>query len=182
VWLRSEEHTSVFRSTNGTLQAQYFPTSLTGSYQEAFPIKQGFYDNDRYLMGTETCGSYLYIAPSTYADFLVDGTDYRSTRDVEYGEANQIVIPIIFQFRMTDFFGNGTSGLGRIGGFSIQPKNLTYTKKIGVDINVKDESLFSFDVQISAKYKVDSPSQTSISPAKNTKFAPKQTEVLKKIF
>ena len=129
-----------------------------------------------------TCGSYLFLSPSSYIDVLVDGTDYRSIREVEFGEANQIVIPIVYQFRMTDFYGVGTNGTGRIGGLTPQPKNLVYTKKIGIDIQVKDESVFSFDVQITSKYKVDSPSQTAISPAKNTKLSPKQSTTVNKIF
>jgi hypothetical protein len=180
-------HSSFFNlqsfDVNGKLQTQYIPTNVTGaSAADRYPIKLGFYSNDRYLLGSETCGSYLYLAPASYSDILVNGTDYRSTRDVEFGEKNQIVIPIVYQFRMTDFFGSGVNGTGRIGGFNAQPKNLFYTKKIGIDVIVKDESLFSFDVQISSKYKVDSPSQTSISPAQNIKFAPTQAESLNKIF
>jgi hypothetical protein len=83
---------------------------------------------------------------------------------------------------MTDFFGDGISGKGRLGGSTTARKNLSYTKKIGIDIAVKDEALFSFDLQVSAKYKVDSPSQTAISPSKNTTLVPRQTEQLKKIF
>ena len=167
---------------DGKIQTQYFPTSLTGSNKELYPIKLGFYNNDRYTVGASSCGSYLFLAPSSYSDLLVDGTDYRAVRQLEFGESNQLIIPVIYQFRMTDFFGSGVNGTGRIGGFSVQPKNLIYTKKIGIDINVKDESLFSFDIQISAKYKVDSPSQTSISPAKNTKLSPNQSSSLNKIF
>ena len=81
-----------------------------------------------------------------------------------------------------DFYGAGDSGTGRIGGYSIQPKNLVYAKKIGIDILVKDESLFSFDLQVSSKYKVDSPSQTAISPAKNSKLSSSQTSAINKIF
>ena len=170
--------------SDGKLQARYYQTDLTSTVnaQENYPMKLGFYTNDRFLIGSDTCGSYLFMAPSSYADLLVDGTDYRSVRDVEFGAENQLVIPVIFQFRMTDFFGDGFSGKGRVGGFSSSVKNLTYTKKIGLDIQVKDESVFSFDIQVSAKYKVDSPSQTSISPSKNTKLVPKQSEKLTKIF
>lgn len=181
-------HASFFNKqasdTDGKLQAQYYQTDLSNSVnaQENYPIKLGFFTNDRYLIGSDTCGSYLYIAPASYADLLVDGTDFRSIREVDFGAENQIVIPIVFQYRMTDFFGDGTSGKGRAGGFSSTVKNLTYTKKIGLDIQVKDESVFSFDLQVTAKYKVDSPSQTSISPSKNTKLVPKQAEKLTKIF
>jgi hypothetical protein len=122
------------------------------------------------------------MAPSSYADLLVDGTDYRAIRTVDFGDENQITIPIVYQFRMTDFYGIGDSGTGRIGGYNVQPKNLVYTKKIGIDIAVKDDSMFSFDLQVSSKYKVDSPSQTAISPAKNSKLSSSQTSSINKIF
>jgi hypothetical protein len=179
-------HSSFFNKqtsdTNGKMQTMFIPTDINGADTEKYPIKLGFYENDKYLVGANTCGSYLFISPYSYADLLVDGTDYKSVREIEFGEANQIVIPVIFQFRMTDYFGAGNLGTGRIGGFSTGVSNLSYTKKIGIDINVKDETLFSFDIQVSAKYKSYSPSQTSISPAKNTKLVPMQGEQLKNIF
>ena len=178
-------HASYFNlqvsDANGKIQTQYIPTDLTGA-TSSYPIKLGFYENDRYLIGSNTCGSYLFLAPSTYADVLVDGTDYLATRELDPGTKSQIVIPIVYQFRMTDFFGSGVNGTGRIGGYSTQPKNLVYTKKIGIDIQVQNESVFSFDVQITSKYKVDSPSQTSISPAANTKLSSTQTTLINKIF
>ena len=179
-------HASFFNKqaseTDGKLQTAYLPTNITTVSVENYPVKLGFYANDRYLIGANTCGSYLFLSPFSYADLLVEGTDYRSTRDIEFGEENQIVIPVIFQYRMTDFFGTGILGSGRVGGSSANLKNLTYTKKIGLDINVKDETLFSFDIQVSAKYKADSPSQTAISPTKNTKLVPKQASTISKIF
>lgn len=165
----------------GKIQTKYIPTDLTGAPEESYPIKLGFYENDRYLIGEKTCGSYLFLSPFSYADLLVEGVDYRSVREIEFGEENSIIIPIVFQYRMTDFFGTGSLGTGRIGG-QAGLNNLTYVKKIGIDINVKDETLFSFDVQVTAKYKADSPSQTSISPAKNVKLVPSQSVKLSKVF
>ena len=167
--------------TGGKLQLPYCRTDITVTSNK-YPAKLGFYTNDRYLIGSKTCGSYLYLAPSSYADILVDGTDYRAQRILDYGDENAIIIPIIYQFRMTDFFGSGNLGTGRIGGFSTQPNNLVYTKKIGFDIAVKDDTLFSFDLQVTSKYKVDSPSQTSISPAKNSKLSSTQSTTVNKIF
>lgn len=179
-------HSSFFdkqiSDVDGKYQTEYIPTSLTASIYEKYPVKLGFYENDRYLIGSKTCGSYLFLSPYSYADLLVEGTDYRSVREIEFGEENKLVIPIVFQFRMTDFFGAGSMGVGRIGGSSVSIKNLTYTKKIGIDVNVKDESTFSFDVQVTAKYKADSPSQTAISPSKNTKLVPDQSTQGSKIF
>jgi len=178
-------HSSFFNledsTPNGKLQTQYFPTDLS-IVKESYPIKLGFSNNDRYLVGPNTCGCYLFLAPPSYSDLLVDGTDYRSVREVEFGEENQITIPVIFQYRMTDFFGAGSAGTGRVGGSAANLKNLSYTKTIGIDINVKDETVFSFDLQINAKYQPDTPNQTSTSPVNNIKLVPKQTNLVAKIF
>jgi hypothetical protein len=114
-----------------------------------FPEKIGFYPHDRYLCGTNTCGSYLFVAPAFFDQLLVDGTDYLATKEIQYGEDNAIVIPLIFQYRMSDYYGSGniagdTSGL---------IKNVSYTKQIGLDIFVKNQTKFSFDIKVNAKYK-----------------------------
>jgi hypothetical protein len=120
------------------------------------------------------------LSPASYADILVEGTDYRSVRSVEFGDTNKIEIPVIFQFRMTDYYGAGNTGLGRVGGID-NVINLTYTKKLGIDITVKEESTFSFDIQVTAKYKVDTPSQASIKPAgKSVAYSSQQQAVLDK--
>jgi hypothetical protein len=152
--------------SNSNVQSRYcLPGSLAGSV-DSYPVKLGFYNDDRYLIGKKTCGSYLYLSPASYADVLVNGSDYRAIRSVEFGDENAIEIPVIFQFRMTDYYGTSNTGTGRIGGVD-NVINLTYVKKMGLDVLVKDESTFSFDLQISAKYKTDTPSQTSVNPVKN---------------
>lgn len=152
--------------SNANVQARYcLPSDVAGN-ANSYPVKLGFYNDDRYLIGKKTCGSYLYLSPSSYADVLVNGTDYRAIRSVEFGDENAIEIPVIFQFRMTDYYGTSNTGTGRIGGVD-NVINLTYVKKMGIDVLVKDESTFSFDLQISAKYKTDTPSQTSVNPVKN---------------
>jgi hypothetical protein len=137
--------------------------------QYILPDKFGFNDRDRYLIGNHTCGSYLYVAPSTIDQLLVDGTDARGVKFINKGENAGIEIPILFQFRMTDYFGQGNQGIGIIGGFdplsSVQLGtksnviNLSYSKKIGLDIYVKNETTFSFDLIVQAKYRRESLSQ-----------------------
>jgi hypothetical protein len=60
---------------------------------------------------------------------------------------------------MTDYYGVGTGssgGLGNIGGDTIgATTNLTYTKRIGMDIFVSTNDVFQFDLEIFAKYKSD---------------------------
>ena len=69
---------------------------------------------------------------------------------------------------MTDYFENSnTSGI--IGGYDPAnplnvPTNVTYGKKIGVDVYVKDQGVFSFDVLIKASYARESLTQVVQSP------------------
>jgi hypothetical protein len=44
--------------------------------------------------------------------------------------------------------------LGYVGGWrqAGSLKNITYSKKIGIDVQVKNEDLFSFDVLVSGSY------------------------------
>lgn len=127
--------------------------SLTVDMVE-YPDKFGFTEGDRYLIGSRTCGSYLFIAPFTIDNLQVDGTDYLAKKILETGEANAITIPMIFQFRMEDYYGGIEDGIvgGYIPNVVKEPENLTYIKKIGMDIYQKEETVFSFDVEVTAKY------------------------------
>ena len=151
-----------------------YPYTLSGyntelQTQYILPDKLGFTDNDKYLIGKNTCGSYLYVAPTTVDQLLVDGSDVRASKFVRNGDGNGIEVPIIFQFRMTDYFGEGNVGSGIVGGYdpsaAIQTTaetkkiNLTYTRKIGLDIYLRDETTFSFDVTVNAKYRRESLGQ-----------------------
>lgn len=142
-----------------------YPTTYTSTTYSELPDKFGFLDNDRFLVGKETCGSYLYLAPSTFNQLNVNGIDARSTKTVISGDDNAIIIPVIFQFRMEDYYGSsGGAGAGFIGGFStaagfVPPANLTYGRRIGIDIYTQDEPAYSFDIQVNAVYKKTSLSQ-----------------------
>ena len=72
---------------------------------------------------------------------------------------------------MTDYFGNNESmDTGRIGGFArLAYNNLTYTKKIGLDIFDKYDEQFSFDLEIFAKYSPKGKNLNSIKAAKLTR-------------
>jgi hypothetical protein len=68
---------------------------------------------------------------------------------------------------MQDYFGTSTTiNEGKIGGWNINnlyPSNISYKKKLGFDIQVNNEPLFSFDVEISCKYKRDTISEFATS-------------------
>ena len=128
-----------------------FAAGATASRDDRmYPDKLGFTSNDEYLIGKYSCGAYLYLGPSTSSAVQVEGTTSISTKPLLDGDSNAINVPLIFQFRPVD-------KLGYIGGWrkSGNLSNVTYTKKIGVDIQVKNEDQFSFDVQITGSYKND---------------------------
>lgn len=120
-----------------------------------YPDKLGFTQNDEYLVGRYTCGSYLFLAPKSSYDIQVEGSTSLSKKLLPFGSENSINIPLVFQFRCTD-------KLGYIGGFraSGSLNNITYTKRMGIDIQIRGEEIFSFDVEITGKYKND----TLVSP------------------
>ena len=123
------------------------PTANPGT-PDNYPIKLGFTENDEYLLGKFTCGSYLYMFPLSYESASVEGNfPARSTKDVEFGNENAINIPVLFQYRCSD-------KLGYIGGYRNAQTltNVKYQKRIGVDLILKDDSPFSFDIQVDCQY------------------------------
>jgi hypothetical protein len=123
--------------------------------------KIGFFDYDRYLIGRETCGCYLFLSPTNYDQILVGGQDPNSLRILNKDEF--IDIPIIFQYRMIDFYGQDeTTGLGVVMGYDETKTqqifetdtsvDFTLKKRIGIDLYVNNnDSVISFDVEVSCK-------------------------------
>jgi hypothetical protein len=80
----------------------------------------------------------------------VPGNTSLSVTNLFDGESNAINVPLIFQFRTVD-------KAGYIGGWrkTGEITNITYTKKIGIDVKVMNDDIFSFDVQVTGSYKND---------------------------
>lgn len=132
---------------------------------ENYPIKLGFTPNDEYLIGKYTCGAYLYPFPLNYETLSVEGNHPRlSFKEVEVGSENSINIPILFQFRCSDKLEN-------IGGYRTSEAltNIKYSKKIGIDIYVKDNVPFSFDLQVDCQYKKVTSLDAPVIPASGLK-------------
>jgi len=122
------------------------------------PIKTSFNDNDKYLIGKYTCGSYLFISPSSYQAIGSNAVSPTITkRTVEFGTPNAIQIPLKFQYRASDYLAN-------IGGYRPNETltNIRYSKKLGLDIYLKDET-FSFDILAKVKYQSETASVTPLS-------------------
>lgn len=138
--------------THGKKQTGYFYDNV-----ENRTIKCSFEPDDQYTLGKASVGSYMFIAPSDEDTLSVNGDDSLSTKLIEFGPNNSIRIPLVFQFRMTDYAGVGDSGIGFIGGDSTgATKDITYSKRMGFDIITHDgnnEDRFSFDIECFAKYR-----------------------------
>lgn len=122
------------------------PASSRGD--NMYPNKLGFEENDIYLIGKYSCGAYLFLGPPTASYIQVEGSNSLSNRVVQSGVQNSINVPVIFQFRATDYLGN-------IGGYRIngQPSNIAYSKSIGIDIQIRNLAPFSFDLVASGSFK-----------------------------
>jgi hypothetical protein len=141
-------------STGSQIQTPFAYWGSTASIGTSNKI--GFDPDDQYLIGPRSTGSYLYVSPNNYGDIVVDGSDSLSVRRVKFGESESISIPVTFQYRMTDYYGDGSSGFGNLAGNlnSLRGSNLTYTKTIGIDIysNPLMKERFSFDIELTARY------------------------------
>jgi len=137
-------------------------TSAATSNNNDFPIKLGFAPNDEYLIGKYTCGSYLYMFPNDYKDISVEGNHPTlSSKSITNGSNNALNIPVLFQYRCSD-------KLSFIGGFRTSEtlKNIKYSKKIGIDIFIKDAVPFSFDIEVSTQYKKETTLDSPIVPSR----------------
>ncbi len=117
-----------------------------------------FSDNDKYLVGKNSTGSKLFMRISDIQNIQVSTSDSSSSITLHNGESNAIMIPIVFQYRMTD-------AKGRISGdhsLSLSASNIEYSKKMGIDLNVGNE-LFKFDINVISKFR-----QTTLSASNTT--------------
>ena len=119
--------------------------------------KNSFEGFDQFTLGKKSCGSYLFISADQHENIQVDGDSIQSKELVQFGQQNSLNIPLVFQYRMTDYFGTVSStGLGNVSGdTSGATVNLTYSKKIGFDIYPNNSDVYQFDIEVFAKYRSD---------------------------
>jgi hypothetical protein len=151
-----------------TQQLEYYGANPGSTFNaingdDAYPNKLGFLDSDEFLCGKYSCGSYLFIAPTSHTAVQIEGSTQLAKKTLEFGQENAITVPLIFQMRAQD-------KLGFIGGWRSAGnlKNITYSKKIGIDIQVKNEDLFSFDVLVTGSYTKTSLVSPAYSQSKKT--------------
>jgi hypothetical protein len=119
--------------------------------------KTSFEGFDQYTLGKQSCGSYLFVSSDNHQNIQVDGDAIQSYEVVAFGQQNAISIPLVFQYRMSDYFGvTSGSGLGNVAGDSSgNTVNLAYAKRVGIDIYPNNSDVVQFDIEISANYRSD---------------------------
>lgn len=144
----------------------------TVNYVLGMTHKIGYMPEDQFLLGENSCTSYLYLNPQGHNEIQVEG-DSRNSSKVITGGA-QISIPLTFQYRMTDYWGTGESGTGRVLGKAelsttnkINLNGIYQSNRVGIDIwNSKDKSV-SFDIEIYATY---TDNMSKISPDSKVQY------------
>lgn len=136
-------------------------------------LKMAFDSNDQYLLGGHSCGAYLYMAPLEKTSLTVNADNKFGVKSIKQGITNAISIDLIFQYRMTDYYGvadttfastTSVNETGRVGGIvSNTLSNITYSKKLGIDILDSEGNSFLFDVEVYAKYKQEGSSATNVT-------------------
>lgn len=150
-----EDHPDVSSGTYGAIPIEMPFNANVNGVQSSYASGQkiSFEQNDRYLIGEKSVGAFLYalVDDVNNSNVRVDGETIYSNKVIQPGQ--KIEIPIVFQFRMTDYYGDTTGGygIGRIGG-KTNITNLTYTKSIGIDFSTKFGGQQGFDLELSAKY------------------------------
>ena len=96
---------------------------------------------DPYSIGEHTLGAWLYPQILKDSSIQTYGDGYNASFVIEGN--SEVLIPIIFEYRMTDKLGKT---------YSQNTNDITYIKKIGVDLIVNNKE-FNFDIQVTAKLK-----------------------------
>jgi hypothetical protein len=152
--------TLISSDTDGKKQTGFYYDSVSAFGNT---IKSAFEVNDQFLLGRASCGSYMFLLPRDEESLLVDGDDALSTKAIVVGEANSISIPLVFQYRMSDYYGVGIKGFGAIAGdYTGVTTDVIFAKQMGFDLFDIDGERFSFDLEIFAKYSVDNLSINNI--------------------
>lgn len=120
---------------NFIVDFEKFDNDGDSSFQTTHKI--GYEDRDRYSIGENTCNSYLFLSPVNHSEIQVEGDTSNSTKSVKSGES--LRVPIIYQFRMTDYAGNifgkvKDDGKAVLIESSAEVKNAKFANIIGIDI------------------------------------------------
>lgn len=120
-----------------------------GSYITTHKI--GYCDADRYLSGRDTCNSYLFLSPINHEQIQVEGDTANSSAVIDSNDS--IRVPIVYQYRMTDYDGN-IFGIQGLKATDDKVKNTKFANIIGIDIwtDVSSEEPKQYDIIVYSTY------------------------------
>lgn len=109
-----------------------------------------FDNGDKFLVGSNSVGCAMYINFENITSYQVNGIDSSSSKDIYSGEQSALLIPITFQYRMSDAFGNSNGSPSTTAN-----ANFEYNKTLGFDLLVGNQK-FSFDLELYSMYRANS--------------------------
>lgn len=121
------------------------------------PAKVLFDSDDKYLIGAKTVGAHLTLIAQSKNLLQITQNQAFAGKAINPGASNALSIPLIFQYRMTDYTQTP-------GGFNNPITNLkTYeiSKTIGIDLLILGQ-IYKYDIRVTAKYTPKSLSLSSI--------------------
>lgn len=144
--IRLSNHTKILKER----QWQNETSGDSDTVQKVFSLN--FDDNDKYSVGKNSCGAFLYPLFPNQNNISVVGNTTISTLIIQ--KESEILIPFIYEYRMVDRLGNVD------GVVNNESLDFEYMKKIGIDILINNE-LFKFDIEVSSKLR------SKVSPIEN---------------
>lgn len=139
--------TNYNKDTNTLTPAMGYRLGGSGSY---FNI--GFTESDRFKIGSASCHARLFLAPISREHLRVDSESRYGKKLITKDDGNSVSVDLIYQYRMTDYFGNDNDS-GKLDGLTeIGAEKLTYKKKVGLDLYNAFNEVFKFDVEVYSTY------------------------------
>ena len=111
--------------------------------------KIGYDSIDRYAIGPDSCGSYLFLSPTNHTAIQVEGDSVNSS----ISTTTSIRVPLVYQFRMSDVEGY-TFGDKNIKKTDRKVQDTIYANIIGLDIwtNTNTDSPNQYDIIVWSSY------------------------------
>lgn len=121
--------------------------------------KIGYEDKDRYAVGANTCDSFLFLSPINHKSIQVNGDN--NAASVSVSKSVSIKVPIIYQYRMTDYNGY-IFGDALLKDYDNDVKNAKYANIIGIDIwaDVLNDRPKQYDIVVYSTYAGQSNTDT----------------------
>jgi len=124
-----------------------FPSGDSRTTSETSKV---LYDiDDKYMVGAKSVGAMVSMSANSKDLLQVTQNLAYAGKELQAGETNALNIPIVFQYRMTDYT-NTPRGFNVSGSTSV--RNYKISKIIGVDILILGQK-HSYDLKFTAEYK-----------------------------